>query len=314
MRTVPKRDLESRRWAQEHRLPRCGKGRPISIDCFLSRSRGTGSTETNLLDRPVATTGTGRDRGVSLVIPAYNEEHRLRPTLESYLPALRSLGIPFEVVVSVSGDDDTWAIVEEYGCQGVRGIRSSTRLGKGQATLVGLHEARLPLVAVADADGSVPAHEVVRLIQMAGDGNTVIVASRRLDRSRVMVGAPWTKKLASDVWHALVRLLLDLPLKDAECGFKVYTREQTQMAVREVVVTNWVFDVDLLFHARQRGAILHEVAVEYRYDLRSKMELARVVGPMLLTLGGIFLVNRTRFRSLMPIGWMLQLNHRFRTQ
>lgn len=187
-------------------------------------------------------------------------------------------------------------------------------MGKGQAILAGVCEARLPLVALADADGSVPAHEVVRLIRMAVDGNGVIVASRRLDRSRVMVGEPRTKKLASDIWHALVRLLLDLPVKDAECGFKVYARELIQAAIREVKVTNWVFDVDLLFHARQRGAIFTEVAVEYRYDRQTKMKLVRVAGPMLLTLGGIFLVNRTRLRSLMPIGWMLQLNHRFRTQ
>lgn len=249
--------------------------------------------------------------GISLVIPAYNEEDRLRPTLVSYLPALRSLGVPFEVIVSVSGEDRTWDIVEEFASQGVRGIRSRTRMGKGRAILEGFREAKLPIVALADADGSVPAHEVARLLRMALAKPQVVVASRRLDRSRVEVGEPWTKKLASDVWHAMVKVMLNLPVKDAECGFKVYTRELAQMAVRDIVVTNWVFDLDLLFHSRLYGAEITEVAVDYKYDMRSKMRLGRAVGPMFLTLWGIFLVNRTSLRRVLPMGFMLRLHRRF---
>ncbi|MCI4324308.1 MAG: glycosyltransferase [Thermoplasmata archaeon] len=249
--------------------------------------------------------------GISLVIPAYNEEHRLRPTLVSYLPALRSLGVPFEVIVSVSGEDRTWEIVEEFASQGVRGIRSRTRMGKGRAILEGFREAKLPIVALADADGSVPGYEVARLLRMALEKPQVVVASRRLDRSRVEVGEPWTKKLASDVWHAMVKVMLDLPVRDAECGFKVYTRELAQMAVRDIVVTNWVFDLDLMFHAKQYGAVLTEVAVDYKYDMRSKMRLGRAVGPMFLTLWGVFLVNRTNLRRYLPMGLMLRLHHRF---
>ncbi|MCI4329200.1 MAG: glycosyltransferase, partial [Thermoplasmata archaeon] len=237
-------------------------------------------------DRPEYVVPTG----VSLVIPAYNEEDRLRPTLVSYLPALRSLGVPFEVIVSVSGEDNTWGIVEEFASQGVRGIRSKTRMGKGRAILEGFREAKLPIVALADADGSVPSHEVVRLIRMALETPQVVVASRRLDRSRVEVGEPWTKKIASDIWHAMVKVLLNLPVKDAECGFKVYTRELAQMAIRDIVVTNWVFDLDMLFHSQMYGVKITEVAVDYKYDMRSKMRLGRAIGPMFLTLWGVFLV------------------------
>jgi dolichyl-phosphate beta-glucosyltransferase len=282
---------------------------PRGFDDSQSRHRFAGARDSARMpeDRPEYVFRTG----ISLVIPAYNEEDRLRPTLVSYLPALRSLGVPFEVIVSVSGEDNTWAIVEEFASQGVRGIRSKTRMGKGRAILEGFREATLPIVALADADGSVPAHEVARLLQMALDKPQVVVASRRLDRSRVEVGEPWTKKLASDVWHAMVKVMLNLPVKDAECGFKVYTRELAQMAVRDIVVTNWVFDLDLLFHSQQYGVEITEVAVDYKYDMRSKMRLGRAMGPMFLTLWGIFLVNRTNLRRFLPMGLMLQMHRRF---
>jgi dolichyl-phosphate beta-glucosyltransferase len=277
------------------------------------------STFGEAVPRPLAEGETGSDgpqyvvpSGISLVIPAYNEEDRLRPTLVNYLPALRSLGVPFEVIVSVSGEDRTWEIVEEFASQGVRGIRSQTRMGKGRAILEGFREAKLPIVAIADADGSVPGYEVARLLRMALEKPQVVVASRRLDRSRVEIGEPWTKKLASDGWHAMVKVLLNLPVRDAECGFKVYTRELAQMAVRDIVVTNWVFDLDMMFHAKEYGATLTEVAVDYKYDFRTKMHLVRAMGPMFLTLWGVFLVNRTNHvRRVLPMGFMLRLHHRF---
>lgn len=259
------------------------------------------------VDRPQYTIPSG----ISLVIPAFNEEHRLRPTLVSYLPVLRSLGVPFEVIVSVSGEDRTWEIVEEFAGDGVRGVRSRTRMGKGRAILEGFREAKLPIVALADADGSVPGYEVGRLLRMALSEPQVVVASRRLDRSRVEIGEPWPKKLASDVWHAMVKVLLNLPVQDAECGFKVYTQELAQMALRDIVVTNWVFDLDLLYHSKEYGAKITEVAVDYKYDHRSKMQLARAIGPMFLTLWGIFLVNRTGLRRYLPMGLMLKLHRRF---
>lgn len=249
--------------------------------------------------------------GLSLVIPAYNEERRLPPTLSSYLPALEGLGIPFEVIVVMSGEDRTWELVERYAARHVQGIRFPTRQGKGKAILEGFRRARYDLVAYADADGSVPAHEIVRLVKMALERPLVVLSSRRLDRSRVEVGEPFFKKLSSTVWHAMVKVMLDLPFQDDECGFKVYTWELARMAVREVMVTNWVFDVDLLYHIRRRGFPMREVAVDYRYDMASRMRLAKAVGPMFLTLWGIFLVNRTRLRPLLPLAFMRRLNRRF---
>ena len=62
--------------------------------------------------------------GVSIVIPAWNEEDRLARTLERYLPALVSRGDPFEVIVVVDGvRDRTAEVAARYAGRNVRVLR-----------------------------------------------------------------------------------------------------------------------------------------------------------------------------------------------
>lgn len=246
--------------------------------------------------------------GVSFIIPAYNEEHRIGPTLASYLPELRKLHVPFEVIVSVSGTDHTPEVIDRFRDQGVKMVRFPYRVGKGRAIREGILKARYSIVAYTDADGSVPADEAVRLIRKGLDGKQVIVASRRLDPSTVVVGEPPTKHLASTIWHLVVNSLLDLGVKDAECGFKVFPKEAAQRTIRQVAVTNWCFDVDMLYHLRKEGIPLREVPVRYSYNLQSRMRLVRDAPLMMLTLLGIFAMNRTVLKNILPERSILLLN------
>ena len=62
--------------------------------------------------------------GVSIVIPAWNEEDRLQRTLDQYLPALEERGDPFEVIVVVDGvRDRTAEVAERYRDRHVRVLK-----------------------------------------------------------------------------------------------------------------------------------------------------------------------------------------------
>lgn len=250
-------------------------------------------------------------KGISFVIPAYNEEHRLRPTLEAYLTVLERLSLPFEVVVVVSGTDATAAVSNSYHARGVRTVHSATRMGKGKAILNGFRVSRYRIVAYADADGSVPPQDVERLLRMAIDGDRCIFASRRIEPGTVWVREPAPKYFASNIWHALVRLLLDIPLRDAECGFKIITKDLAERIVSDVTVTNWVFDVTMILHLRSYGEVLKEVPVNYRYDHKSHMKLVRTAPVMFVCLIAVFLTNRPRIRRLLPMKFLRIMNQRF---
>src|SRR5512147_108709 len=97
----------------------------------------------------------------SLVIPAYNEENRIRPLLDS----IRRF--PGELIVVCDGTDGTRTLVEEVaGARpdlSIRCLSFSRRRGKGGGVIAGLSAARAPLVGFFDADGSTTITEMMRL-------------------------------------------------------------------------------------------------------------------------------------------------------
>ncbi len=259
-------------------------------------------------DRPAGS--APRPPGVSWVIPAYNEEKRVGPTLEAYLPVLQGLGVPYEVIVSSSGEDATPEIARRYHDRGVISLHTLARRGKGLAILEGFRQAHYGIVGYSDADGSVPPEDMRRLLQAALAGDRVVIASRRLEPDRNWVRAPAPKYYASNVWHSLVRVLLDLPVRDAECGFKIFTHGIVDRILREVTVTNWVFDACMLYHVRASGETLREMAVNYRYHHGTHFRLGRVAPVMLAGLLCVFAVNRLDRRAL-PMRFLRAMNYRF---
>ncbi len=97
----------------------------------------------------------------SLIIPAYNEEHRITPLFDAIA------GFDGEFIVVCDGGDGTGDIVDRIAAQRqdltIRCLRFDHRLGKGGGVIAGLMAARSPLVGYFDADGSTSVDEMKRL-------------------------------------------------------------------------------------------------------------------------------------------------------
>lgn len=233
-----------------------------------------------------------KDVGVSVVIPAYNEERRLPSTLSRYLTAFEALGRPFEVIVVVDGcKDRTAEIAQSFGHRHVRVLEFSQRLGKGGAVKEGIRAAQFGYVGYLDADGPIPSFEISPLLEGLEHADCV-VASRALPGSRIIEAQPLQRVLMGRMWNALARGLLLLPLKDTQCGAKFFRRDVALEALKQVTVTNWAFDVSLLFHIWKGGHAVLEVPTTWSHCHESHLRPMKAVPPMLLSLVGI------RFMSL----------------
>lgn len=233
----------------------------------------------------------GADRpGVSLVIPAYNEEDRIARALSSYLPVLEKSGGPFEVIVVVDGQDSTENVVREFADRNVRGHLSGHRLGKGGALIEGFRLARYDIVGHVDADGSLRDADLRTLIK-AAQKYECVVASRWLPDSRWIRPEPFMKRVASRGFNVLVRGLLGLRISDSQCGAKFYSASLLERILEQVTITNVTVDVGFLFHVMKDGVPIVEVPVTWDDDPRSRFSLSRLVPVMLLTLLGIRIMN-----------------------
>lgn len=229
--------------------------------------------------------------GLSIVIPAWNEEDRLPRTLDRYLPALEALGTPFEILVISDGHRDRTAeVARRYESRAVRVHEYSEKLGKGGAVLAGLRAARYDYVGYLDADGPLPPSEVLRMVSTLAECDGV-VASRWVRGSHIVRAEPAFNRLAGRVWNLLTRSLLFLPLRDTQCGAKFFRRSVLLPTLRMISLTNRAFDVDLLYHLRKRGLDVREVPVTWAHDPATRMPIGRAIPLMFLSILGVRVMN-----------------------
>ncbi len=252
-------------------------------------------------------------RGISLVIPAYNEEDRLDPTLEGYIGVLETTGLPYEVIVISDGHDLTPAVADRFASRGVTAYTYPNKLGRGGAIFEGFRKTKYGVVGFADADGSVPPSDFRRLLDAVLNGSVAVIASRRLDPNVVIIPESISRRAVGWVWHALVKALLSLPVKDAQCGLKLFSADVVRMILRRVTVTNRTFEVDMLYHVHSSGLLITELPVKYTHDFRSRMPISKAVPVMFASLLGIFLMNRTPVKRVFGTEIFERINRRFAT-
>lgn len=248
--------------------------------------------------------------GLSIVIPAWNEEDRLTRTLDRYLPALAAHGLPFEVIVVSDGHRDATAeVAKGYSSSGVRVLEYSRKLGKGGAVFEGIKAARFDCVGYLDADGPIPPSEFLGLSLSLAEVDGV-VASRWVRGSRVLRREPLLNIIAGRLWNFLVRSILFLPLRDTQCGAKLFRRSIVVPLLSAVALTNRAFDVALLYHIRKSGHQLKEVPVTWQHDVNTRMPIGRAIPVMFVSLLGIRVMNLPIAKRI-PGEWVERFLERF---
>ncbi len=217
---------------------------------------------------------------ISIVIPVFNEQHRIQRTLEAVSRYFE--GRDFEVLVVDDGSSDgTVNIVQDFAARhpGFRVLPEKHR-GKAATVLAGMHAARGDLTVFMDADLATPLETWDYCERAIHEGAGVAIASREgVGSSRV--AEPWYRHVMGRVFNGFVQLLLLPGIHDTQCGFKVFSRQalddilarqqlyQEAQEVRSARVT--AFDVELLYIARKLGYKIAVIPITWQYGDQSKV-------------------------------------------
>jgi dolichyl-phosphate beta-glucosyltransferase len=212
-----------------------------------------------------------------VVIPAYNEEQRIVPTLRAIAGYFGHDPSAAEILVVDDGSGDgTVRCVERLAAEmpGLRLIRNDRNRGKGFSIRHGFAESRGALVLLTDADLSTPIEELDRLLSAVREGGyTIAVGSRAVDPSRVEVRQGWMRQTMGKGFNRIVRLLTGLAIQDTQCGFKLLRREALIPIFRMARVDRFSYDVELLYLAHRRGMAIAEIPVRWINSPHSKVRI-----------------------------------------
>ncbi|MDI3407807.1 dolichyl-phosphate beta-glucosyltransferase [Streptomyces cavernicola] len=226
---------------------------------------------------------------LSVVVPAYNEEHRLRPTLDAVRRHLAEG--PWEsweiVVVDDGSTDRTRAIAEEAataeGDHVVQVVAYDRNRGKGYALRQGVAHTRGRRVLVTDADLATPVEELERLEKAMAGGCAVAVGSRARPGATIETHQSRRRELLGRCGNFLIRAVAVPGIRDTQCGFKLFDGEHARAAFAAARTDGWAIDVEVLQYLRRRGLGIVEVPVRWAHQEGSKvrpLDYPRVLGEL----------------------------------
>lgn len=211
---------------------------------------------------------------VHLVIPAYREARRLPAFLYDLITVSDQLAPISILIVEDSGagpDQNACLTAIEPAITAFNGTLSvltyPKNLGKGGAIKAGWDRApeNCRWLAFIDADGSVPAAELVRLvstIRSRQDDNTAFFASRILMLGREVSRHLW-RHLIGRAFATLSSIILQIRCYDSQCGLKCIPAQAYTKILPQLETNGFAFDIELLTFLTDTDVSIEEFPIDW---------------------------------------------------
>lgn len=232
---------------------------------------------------------------LAILIPAYDEERRIGELIEAIALARTIEGVDFALVaVVLNGTTDATGVVARSiaeRCGLPLEIWEAPTKGKASALAWAFPRAaadeRIDGILFLDADNATDPSQIARFD--LSDREAIWIGSRHASGAQIreLTGHSRLRSIMSGGMRLVTRLLLGLPERDTQCGFKLFPRQHAWLWER-LVDRSWVFDTELLSRAHAAGIPVREVPVHWSEKDGSK------VSPLRDSIGSLHALLRIR--------------------
>lgn len=208
---------------------------------------------------------------LSIVIPAYNEEKRIKNTLYRIINYFEYKEFKYEIIVVNDGStDNTVNIVKGVKNKKIKVLTNNPNMGKGYAVKRGVLAAKKKHILFSDADLSTPIEEIEKFLPYLHNYD-VLIGSRNLKESDIQVKQPFIRSKLGKSFPFLVRCLLLKNIKDTQCGFKLFQKHTIKPIFEKQTLNGFSFDGEILYIAQKLNYKIKEIPITWINSLGSKV-------------------------------------------
>ncbi len=221
---------------------------------------------------------------LSVVIPAYNEEYNLRTgVLDLVSDYLKKQKYSWEVLFVDDGSSDATAKIADDFSKNHKNffVLKEPHRGKGGTVIAGMLRAKGDVILFTDTDQATPIDQVEKFLPKFEEGYDIVIGSRSGRK-----GAPLLRKLMAYGFAFLRTIILRLPYKDTQCGFKAFRNEASREIFKRMKVFSEKgqgkgagvtagFDLEVLYLARKLKYKVAEVPVTWNHKESERINAIR---------------------------------------
>ena len=214
---------------------------------------------------------------VEVVVPVYNEASGLEASIRR-LHAYLGERFPFAWRITIADNgstDGTGALAERLrrALPGVSVVHLDKK-GRGRALRAAWSATDADVVAYMDVDLSTDLDALLPLVAPLVSGHSHLAVGSRLAPGARVVRGP-RREFISRAYNLILRSVLHLGVRDAQCGFKAVRTDALQILLPEVEDNSWFFDTELLVRAQRAGLRIVELPVDWVDDPDSRVDIVR---------------------------------------
>jgi len=186
-------------------------------------------------------------RGISVIIPCYNEQLELPKTIDYLMDFLEENFSTYELIIISDGSTDRSAkvvnnIIKFNGWfKTLKLIDYKVNHGKGYAVKQGLLSAKNDLIMILDCDLSVKPENILITLKHYKTTEPFLFIGQRIQA----VSQPKYRLFLGWCFRQLTRFVMKFDIKDTQCPYKILNKVDKRY-FEQLSIKGFAYDVDLI--------------------------------------------------------------------
>ena len=240
-------------------------------------------------------------KSLSIIFPVFNEELRLNSSfnhIKNFLKKEKKLKIEI-IFVDDGSKDNSYNLIKKFiknlktkNKVKLKSLKSKNNLGKGAALKLGVKNAKNDWILTTDIDMSVSLFQISGWIKkkLIDKKHSVYFGTRSHKKS--IVQRNFIRKILGDIGSVLISIILNISIKDTQCGYKLYKKKLAKFAFSKLKNCGWDHDIELILLLKSKKVKIKELPVRWVHKDNSKVNV--LLDPIKMFIGIIVI----RFRYL----------------